>query len=58
MERGKSSRELKAPPHSYVHTPIGKESGEGWRRIRFPSFPPESVLAAGKRKPYKYIKTQ
>lgn len=37
MERGKYSWEPKAPPHSYVHMPIGKENGEGWRRIRFPS---------------------
>ena len=26
----------KLPPCSFVHRPIGKESGEGWRRIRFP----------------------
>ena len=55
---GKSSRELKAPfvllrAHTY-------RKGEQKRQSADLIFllPPESVLAAGKRKPYKYIKTQ
>ena len=56
--RGKSSREPKAPSALLRAQTYRKGAQRGQTADPISFLPLESVLAAGQREPYKYIKTQ